>query len=68
MARQGYCSLQADDIELRLKNDERVLKCDRITKEQAFAELNEALRSVIAEGLYPEGVIQAAPERCRTDR
>ncbi|NLM26632.1 MAG: ABC transporter permease [Clostridiaceae bacterium] len=47
--------LQADDIELRLKNDERVLKCDRITKEQAFAELNEALEDPsLLKGYTPE--------------
>jgi len=47
--------LQADDIELMLKNDERVLKCDRITKEQAFAELNEALEDPsLLEGYTPE--------------
>ena len=47
--------LQADDIELRLKNDERVFKYDRITKEQAFAELNEALDDPsLLEGYTPE--------------
>jgi cell division transport system permease protein len=47
--------LEADDIELRLKNDVRVLECNRITKEQAFAELNEALEDPsLLEGYTPE--------------
>ncbi|HEY8500843.1 MAG TPA: permease-like cell division protein FtsX [Clostridia bacterium] len=47
--------LEANDIELRLKNDERVLICDRITKEQAFAELNEALEDPsLLEGYNPD--------------
>jgi cell division transport system permease protein len=47
--------LEADDMEFRLKNDERVLECQRITKEQAFAELNEALEDPsLLEGYTPD--------------
>jgi len=47
--------LEADDIELKIKDDERVLDYKRISKEQAFSEMEEMLEdSDLLTGLTPE--------------
>ena len=38
--------LEADDIELKIKDDERVLDYKRISKEQAFSEMDTASASL----------------------
>lgn len=47
--------LEADDIEQRLKNDERVKSYTRVSKQQAFAELEGMMEnSILMEGLEPD--------------
>jgi len=47
--------MQADNIELQLKDDSRVMDFVRISKEQAFAEMAEMLEdSSLLEGLTPD--------------
>lgn len=53
--------MEADDIELKVKNDERVLSYVRLSKDQAFAELaTQYLEdSEIMEGLTPEFLFES---------
>lgn len=49
--------MQADNIELKLRNDERVQRVDRMSKEQVFAGMAEMLGdSALLKGLTPDFV------------
>lgn len=52
---RDIAAMQADDIELKLKTDDRVLNYIRLTKEQAFSEMAQWLEdSSLLEGLTPD--------------